>query len=76
MTQITSGHPQTTSEFGSRQRGIRLQNPATGLYLHVTGAGETQGTLWSWFGTWAQAATLRRNARSSGVPFPYIEVQP
>ncbi len=51
---------------------IRLRDPQTGHYLHLSGQGSTPRFDWSWLGTHAQAQELRRRAQAKGAPFPYI----
>ena len=49
----------------------RLYNPLTGQYLHLSGHGETSGTIHAWAGTREQAQTLRARARAAKEPFPF-----
>lgn len=49
----------------------RLQNPDTGLFLHLSGRGEVKGTTYAWSGTPTQAEALRAQARANRKPFPY-----
>lgn len=49
----------------------RLHNPATGLWLHLSGHGETADINYSWRGTRDQAATLRQRATARGDEWPY-----
>ena len=52
-------------------RLIRLKNPDTGLYLHLSGVGEVKGTEWAWLGYRYQAETMRGRAVRQGVEWPY-----
>lgn len=51
---------------------IRLRNPQTGLYLHLSGQGEIAGKDYAWRGLRHQARTLRERARTRGEEWPYI----
>lgn len=51
----------------------RLWNPETRKYLHLSGQGETPGTVYSWSGFPHQARTLERRAADRGDDWPYIE---
>ena len=51
--------------------GIRLINPSTGRYLHLSGRGEVSGTAYAWRGFIKQARVLRDRAKSRGEEWPY-----
>lgn len=53
---------------------LRLWDPATGLYLHLSGQGMTCGTAWAWLGFLHQANTLRKRARTRGDDWPFVPV--
>lgn len=53
---------------------IRLRNPATRGWLHLSGHGETDNLDWSWLGTREQARTLRDRARTRGDAWPFRAV--
>jgi len=50
---------------------VRLRNPATGAWLHLSGSGETRDRALSWSGTRKQAETLADRAGKRGEPWPY-----
>ena len=52
-------------------RMVRLVNPATGAYLHLSGKGETRGHAHAWLGYRKQAKVLRDRAKIRGEEFPY-----
>lgn len=62
---------QSHARIGMASKKVRLRDPETGLYLHFSGHGTTQGTTWAWSGTPQQAANMRRAARERGEQFPY-----
>ena len=51
--------------------GIRLINPSTGRYLHLSGKGEVSGTTYAWRGFVKQARVLRDRAQTRGEEWPY-----
>lgn len=53
---------------------IRLKDPETGDFLHLSGVGRTRNIDWSWLGTRAQARTLRDRARTRGEDWPWRAV--
>lgn len=55
----------------SDPRMIRLRNPATGRYLHLSATTETEGTGYAWLGYRHQATTLRNRAKTRGDDWPY-----
>lgn len=52
-------------------RMVRLRDPGTGAYLHLSGRGTTQDIDWSWLGYPHQAETLRERARMRGEDWPF-----
>lgn len=50
---------------------VRLRDPKTGQYLHMSAKGLTQGTTFAWGGFPHQAETLRQRAAAKGTPWPY-----
>ncbi|MDP2495887.1 hypothetical protein Q8W25_17800 [Shimia thalassica] len=50
---------------------IRLRDPDTGDFLHLSGQGSTKDIGQSWLGYRHQADTLRSRACLAGTPFPY-----
>jgi len=52
-------------------RLIRLWNPETRRYLHLSADMETDGTSYAWFGYRHQANALRDRAAVRGDDWPY-----
>lgn len=50
---------------------VRLMNPQTGQFLHLSGNGATPTARLAWLGTRDQAQELRRRARIAGRDWPY-----
>jgi hypothetical protein len=50
---------------------VRLLNPGTQEFLHMSGKGVTKDITWSWLGHRYQAETLRRNAMARGADWPF-----
>ncbi len=72
MTQIVSGNPAIKTQCAQPGRAqVRLIDLRTGQYLHLSGAGQTEGTAHAWIGTTAQAAALEAAARAEGQPWPF-----
>lgn len=61
----------TTPAVQHIDRRLRLQNPGTGQWLHMSTTTETLDPFWAWCGTPDQLAELRRRARIWGEAFPY-----
>ena len=53
---------------------VRLINPETQEFLHMSGQGVTKDVTWSWLGYHYQAETLRRNATTRGEIWPFQPV--
>jgi hypothetical protein len=53
---------------------IRLWNPTTNGYLHLSGRGEVSSADWSWLGLPKQAEALRNRALKRGEDWPYRAV--
>lgn len=53
------------------QNMIRLWNPATRSFLHLSGEGETPNILNAWLGYRKQARALRDQMKAQGKTFPY-----
>ncbi len=53
---------------------VRLRDPKTGNLLHLSGAGTTTDTTWSWLGYRHQAKTLRTRATTKGEDWPFVPV--
>ena len=72
MTQIVSGNPAIKTQCAQPGKGqVRLIDPRSGQYLHLSGSGLTEGTAHAWIGTTAQAATLEAAARAEGQPWSF-----
>lgn len=54
-----------------KSAGIRLWNPETRMYLHMSGTGETRDVNYSWRGFVRQAEALRERAAVVGNQWPY-----
>lgn len=54
---------------------IRLKDPSTGEYLHLSGAGRARDVTWSWLGSRQQASTLRERAVTRGEDWPWRAVR-
>lgn len=53
---------------------IRLRDPNTGDFLHLSGKGTTADTAQSWLGFRHQAATLQERAVTRGEDWPFEPV--
>jgi len=60
-----------TLENSLSKNKIRLRNPATGEYLHLSGTGTTRTTAYAWLGCRYQAAVIKQRATQAGQPWPY-----
>ena len=58
----------------SQQPYLRAYNRKTGLYLHLSGAGEVQGEAYAWIGFRYQYENLLRKANIRGEDWPYHPV--
>lgn len=54
---------------------VRLRDPNSRQYLHLSGTGLTRGKDYSWIGTRAQASALKKLAKASGNDWPFRKVQ-
>lgn len=50
---------------------VRLFNPVSGNYLHLSASGETGDFSLSWLGFKHQAETLRKQAENRGEDWPF-----
>lgn len=60
---------------------LRLRDPITGHFLHLSGTGMTPGVNLAWLGTMRQADTLKQRAKAHGEdwtlqPVPREEAEP
>lgn len=70
MVQIVTG--MMVPKGGRRKdRAIRLFDPSTGRWLHMSAKGQTADATYAWRGTKAQARTLRDRAKIRGEDWPY-----
>lgn len=53
---------------------VRLQDPATGEFLHMSGSRTTKTEIWAWLGHRYQAETLQKRAKARGEEWPYQPV--
>lgn len=51
--------------------GVRLWNPDTQMFLHMSGKGETKDVAYSWRGFTHQAKMLEKRAETRGEAWPY-----
>lgn len=65
-------HPQLRSSANRARDTIRLVNPATGKWLHLSGKGETDQLNNAWSGLGKQARALRNATKDRGDPWPFV----
>lgn len=53
---------------------IRLRDPATGRFLHLSGDSTVPTTNYAWLGYRYQAETLERIAHANGHAWPFVAV--
>jgi len=53
---------------------VRLRDPSTGKFLHMSGSGTTTNQHWSWLGHMHQAETLKQRAKTRGEDWPFQQV--
>jgi hypothetical protein len=53
---------------------VRLHDPKTGAFLHLSGTGTTANQHWSWLGHMHQADTLKHRAKAHGEDWPFRQV--
>lgn len=53
---------------------VRLIDPETGAFLHLSGHGTTADITWSWLGFLHRARTLAERATTRGEPWPFVPV--
>jgi hypothetical protein len=70
MVAVTSKSP-VGKQYDPRL--VRLINPSTGMYLHLSGRGEVKGTEHAWLGYRYQADTMSRYAMERGEDWPYLK---
>ena len=66
--QVNTSH---TNKGGLRKRMHRLVNRETGMYLHLSGAGEVSDANYAWCGFLYQARNLR-DAATDGWPYKAV----
>jgi hypothetical protein len=54
---------------------IRLRDPATEEFLHLSGSGTTRDETYAWIGFKHQARALRAKAIAAGQPWPFRAVR-
>jgi len=57
------------------QNMIRLRDPNTEEFLHLSGSGTTRDATYAWIGFKHQARALRAKAIASGQPWPFRAVR-
>lgn len=50
---------------------VRMRDPSTGRYLHLSGEGDTDKIAYAWLGYRRQAKVLRDRALQRGEAFPF-----
>lgn len=50
---------------------VRLRDPETKAFLHMSGSSTTPNTNWSWLGYQYQAETLKKRAKIRGENWPF-----
>lgn len=53
---------------------VRLRDPKTGAFLHLSGTRTTTNQHWSWLGHMHQADTLKQRANARGEYWPFQQV--
>jgi hypothetical protein len=53
---------------------VRLHDPKTGAFLHLSGTSTTANQHWSWLGHMHQADTLKHRAKARGEDWPFQPV--
>ncbi len=53
---------------------VRLYDPVSHKYLHVSGEHPTDDKAWAWAGSPLQTGVLRRRALNARKPWPYVVV--
>jgi hypothetical protein len=53
---------------------VRLHDPKTGAFLHLSGTGTTTNQHLSWLGHMHQAGTLKHRAKARGEDWPFQPV--
>lgn len=67
MVLIVSGYTRPGHDSAVPTGLVRLFNPTTQRFLHLSGTGEVRGTTWAWLGTRNQA----RRLAAGQVDWPY-----
>ncbi|MFX4298543.1 hypothetical protein [Pseudosulfitobacter pseudonitzschiae] len=75
MTMLTSGLPGIRTGDRAQKPRVRFRIAGTNKYLHLSGAGVTNGTQYAWSGTKAQARVLRDRASGQGEDWPFKAVK-
>ena len=69
---IVTPRKMRTTDFYSAP-GVRLWNPTTQMFLHMSGQGETKYEAYSWRGFVHQADALMAQAESEGREWVYLK---
>jgi len=71
MPAIQANPRERAFEIMQSKSKVRLRNPNTGEFLHLSGAGTTPNARWAWLGHMHQAATLQQRASARGEDWPF-----
>jgi hypothetical protein len=76
MTDTFSSAPPINTQYHRTDNNrVRFKIPRTKTYLHLSGAGTTEGTAYAWSGTKEQAKKLRDRAKIRGEDWPFTAVR-
>lgn len=72
---VTDANPSKRGfEIMQSKSKVRLRDPSTGEFLHLSGTGMTPSVYQSWLGFIHQANTLKQRATARGEGWPFIQV--
>lgn len=72
---ITYANPRERAfEIRLSKNKVRLWDPSTAAFLHLSGKGTTTNKNWSWLGHMHQADTLKQIAKARGEDWPFKQV--
>lgn len=74
MTAMKANPTQRAFAVMQSKSKVRLRDPSTGAFLHLSGTGTTQTIEQSWLGHAHQADTLKRRATAQGKAWPFLKV--
>jgi hypothetical protein len=72
---VTYANPRERAfEIMHSKNKVRLRDPSTGAFLHLSGSGTTPSVGQSWLGHMHQADTLKQRAKARGEDWPFQQV--